>query len=281
MVTLDKLTHTPLTWGLNQVIIRTYPRENLLTKTKLMDAATEIELVRAAHGGDKRALDKLVLANTGLVHKIVHKFPMKNASVGYDDLYQEGIAGLIHGIRKFESDRGYRLSTYCYRWIQAYVMRYYQNHGRSIRLPVHMATKQWSFHKQVEQLTQELGRTPTAEEINALGDNVELIQSSLMNVASLNALINESDEMECLQGEDKTEEHDYEMECDLLLTKLREEVSPRDYDILVCRYGLEGKPPHTLSELADKHGVTRARVHQVNHDLLRLMRKMVASTETE
>ena len=60
------------------------------TKSKLMDPAVEIELVRKFHDtGDKRALDELVLANTGLVHKIVHKFPMKNASCNYDDLYQE------------------------------------------------------------------------------------------------------------------------------------------------------------------------------------------------
>ena len=71
----------------------------------------------------KWALDKLVLCNLGLVHKIVHKFPLKNATCSYDDLFQEGVAGLIHGIRKFDETRGYRLSTYVYRWIQAYVSR--------------------------------------------------------------------------------------------------------------------------------------------------------------
>ncbi len=90
-----------------------------------MTAAREIELIRllklSAPGSKsyKRVLDELVLANRGLVHKLVQKFPIKNSSCGYDDLFQEGIAGLIHGIQKFEVERGCRLSTYCYRWIQA------------------------------------------------------------------------------------------------------------------------------------------------------------------
>ena len=245
-----------------------------MTKAKLMTGDREIELVREAQAGSKRALDELVLANTGLCHKIVHKFPMKNATCGYDDLFQEGIAGLIHGIQKFEVERGYRLSTYAYRWIQAYVMRYYQNHGRSIRLPVHMATKQQSFNKQVEAMVQELGRTPTAEEVNSI-DNADIVRSSMMQVASLNNLINEGDELECLQGEDRTEERDLELDCELLLTKVRKVVSPRDYDVLVSRYGLEGNPPHTLSELATKHGVTRARIHQVERDMLNTLREMI------
>ena len=247
-----------------------------MTKTKLMTAADEITLLRRVHEcQDKRALDKLVLANLGLIHKIVHKFPMKNAACSYDDLFQEGVAGLLHGIGKFESERGYRLSTYAYRWIQAYVMRYYQNNGRSIRLPVHMATKQQSFNKQVEALTQRLGRTPTAAEINSISDNAEVIQSSMMQIASLNGLINDSDELECLQGEDRTEENDLEIDCEMMLTKLRAKVSERDYSILTQRYGLQGQPPHTLSELATQHGITRARCHQIERDCLNQLRTMV------
>ena len=128
-----------------------------MTKTELMIPSREIELIRILADNEsgtrpyKRALDELVLSNVGLVHKIVHKFPIKNANCSYDDLYQEGIAGLIHGIQKFDVTRGYRLSTYCYRWIQAYVIRYYQNHGRVIRIPVHMFNKQHELKKTIEE----------------------------------------------------------------------------------------------------------------------------------
>ena len=221
---------------------------------------------------DKRILDKLVVANLGLVHKIVHKFPLKSASCSYEDLFQEGVAGLMHAIEKFEPERGFRLSTYAYRWIQAYITRYYQNQGRTIRVPVHMATKQMSLNKQVESLTRDLGRTPTGEEVELLNSDVSKIRSSMVPVSSLNQLISESDELECLQGEDTTEETDRKMDCEILLDRVKEVSSDRDYSILTLRYGLEGQPPHTLSEISDIHGITRARCHQIVNQMVREMR---------
>ena len=106
----------------------------------------ELDLIKKYKStDDKKLLDKLVLANLGLCHKVVHKFPLKNASVGYDDLFQEAVAGLIHGIRKYEVERGVRLSTYVYNWIRAYVQRYYANHSRSVRIPVHISDSQYAL----------------------------------------------------------------------------------------------------------------------------------------
>ena len=244
------------------------------TKTQLLTQQEELALL--ADKDNKKSLDKLVIANLGLVHKITHKFPIKNSNCGYDDLFQEGVAGLLHAIDKFEVDRGYRLSTYAYRWIQAYVTRYYQNQGRVIRVPVHISTKQQQLNKQVESLTRDLGRTPTDEEVRDANAKVEDIRSATMTVSSLNALIGESEELEGLQGIDKTEEHDMEMECDMLLDKVRGLVSERDYSVLLHRYGLCGVPAHTLSEISEKHGVTRARVHQIEKKMLKLLRQVAA-----
>ena len=243
-----------------------------MTKTELMSASREIQLVRQLPS--KRALDELVLANTGLIHKIVHRFPLKNASCGYDDLFQAGIEGLIHGIHKFDVTRGYRLSTYCYRWIQAYVSRYFQNQGKTIRVPVHMANVELQARKVTEQLTRELGRVPTSSEVEEVYPQAAQV-ASLQPCASLNKLMSEGDELEALCGEDKSETHDYEMECDILLSKLRTEVSERDFNIFVHRYGLLGVKEHTLSEISDFHGVTRARCHQVSNNCFRMMKSYV------
>ena len=251
-----------------------------LTKT-LMNPSREIELIRELNNYEKgerryqRALDELVLSNTGLVHKIVHKFPIKNASCSYDDLYQEGIAGLIHGIEKFDVTRGYRLSTYSYRWIQAYVTRYFQNHGRVIRIPVHMFNKQLELKKTIEKMTQDLGRNPTPEEVQSLKDDVMTIQTSMMNVSSLNQLISETDELECLQGDDNTDAFDSKVDCDILLAKVKKMVSERDFDILVKRFGLAGYTPSTLNEIAEETGLTRSRCHQVINGMISKMREMV------
>ena len=252
-----------------------------MTTKELMNPAREIELIRILNDNEvdsrkyKRALDELVLNNVGLVHKVVHKFPIKNASCSYDDLYQEGIAGLIHGIRKFDVTRGYRLSTYSYRWIQAYVTRYFQNHGRVIRVPVHMFNKQLELKKTIEKMTQDLGRQLTPDEIQSLKQDVDTIQSSMMNVSSLNQMISESDELECLQADDNPDDFDAKVDCDILLSKVRKEVSERDFDILIKRFGLCDTTPHTLNEISEETGLTRSRCHQVINSMITKMRAYV------
>lgn len=231
-------------------------------KTKLLTRDEELALF-AASATDKRSLDKLVVANLGLVHKIVHKFPIKNASCSYDDLFQAGVEGLLHGISKYEPERGHRLSTYVYRWIQAYVSRYYQNHGKTIRIPVHLATAEMKMNKEVEAMTHELGHTPSQSEVEASVGDASVVMLAKRDCMSLNALVAEGDELECFAGEDRTEELDAKMEVELLLSRLSDEVSERDINMFVFRHGLNGKSPHTLNEIAEFHGVTRARVHQI------------------
>ena len=252
-----------------------------MSKTELMTPSREIELIRmlnlSAPGSRsyKRLLDELVLANVGLCHKVVHKFPIKNSSCSYDDLYQEAIAGLIHGIQKFDSTRGYRLSTYSYRWIQAYVARYFQNQGKTIRLPVHVANKQHQLKKVIEKLTTDLGRTPTDEEVRVLVPNSDELQNSMRDCISLNQMISDNEELDCLQGDDTTEERDYVMEVEMALDKLKTEVSARDFNIFIHREGLLGVTPSTLNEIAEYHDITRSRVHQITNHVFAKMKEVV------
>ena len=255
--------------------------ENTLTKT-LLTPEQELLLVRQAQEGDARghwAMNKLVERNQGLVHKIVNKFPIKNASCSYDDLFQEGVLGLMHGIRKFDTERGYRLSTYCYNWIQAYVRRYFQNHGRTVRVPVHMADKQLQLNKQVEALTKELGRFPTPDEVRELNNQAGQILSSMLASVSLNTRIAQDDtELECLIGEDKTEQFEAVVDTDILLEQLKQDVSDRDYNLLLARYGLDGGTPRTLQECAEVTGLTRARCHQVERACLDKLRRYACAS---
>lgn len=244
--------------------------------TERLTHVEEIELIRLYNSDDKkvskRALDKLVLSNTGLCHKLVNKFPIKNATCTYDDLYQEAIAGLIHAIGKFDVTKGYRLSTYCYRWIQAYVQRYYQNHARAVRVPVHVADAQLSLNKQIESLTDELGRTPTMQEIISINPDALSIINKMQGNVSLNTTIGDESELADVIGEDNTEKFEVCTDCDIILNKLREAVSSRDYNILMLRYGLDGNDEHTLDEIGQRYEVSRARIHQVIQSTLRKAR---------
>lgn len=253
-----------------------------MTQTKRLTHTEEIELTRLMneHGPEtrqgRRALDKLVTHNLGLVSKIVNKFPLKNANCSFDDLFQEGVAGLIHGLRKFDPTKGCRLSTYVYNWISAYVRRYYQNQGRTVRVPIHMADKSFKLNRQIEELTEKLGRTPTLEEVQALNKNADQIFTSMRGTVSLNNIVGEDSELESIVGEDKTEEFDTNHDAGVLLAEVKTMVSDRDFNILIKRYGLDGDTPLTLSETADKYGITRARVHQIEHRMLKKMKEIAS-----
>ena len=265
IILIDTLTISPYSVYMSKI-------SNLKSTDRLTH---EEELTLVKQLPDKRALDRLVTSNLGLVHKITHKFPIKNCNVTYDDLFQEGVAGLIHGIHKYDVTRGYRLSTYVYRWIQARVTRYFQNQGKTIRIPVHMANKQYNYKRVVESLTQELGRTPTQNEIEQVVEDCGGVTESMRDTVSLNQLIGDSEELDCLVGDDKTVERDYILECEMLLDKLSSEVSPRDFNIFIYRHGLLGKSEHTLGEIAEFHDLTRARVHQVSNNVLSKLKELV------
>ena len=244
-------------------------------KAEQLTGEQEITLVREYRAsGNQRCLDRLVLSNLGLIHKIVHRFPLKNAGCSYEDLFQEGVAGLIHGIEKYDETRGYRLSTYVYRWIQAYVSRYYQNHGKTIRVPVHLADSASKMRKEVEALTKELEHMPTNSECEQHIVGYEDMLVATREVFSLNAALSEDGELGDIAGYDNTEENDDTMDAEILMDKLRSQVSERDYRILCMRYGMCGYPEHTLSEISDAFGITRARVHQVQQTCLRELRAM-------
>jgi len=241
----------------------------------------EIELTRILNTYDKetrrhqRALEKLVTHNLGLVKKIAHKFPVKNASCTFDDLFQEGVAGLIHGVYKFDPEFGCRLSTYVYRWIAAYVRRYYQNHGRTIRIPVHLSDKQLQVNKQIESLTNQIGRTPTPEELTESVDGVEKVRSAFVNTVSLNSLVGDDLELESFVAK-QNDVSDDKIDCELLLERVKSQFSKRDFWIVAKRYGLYGYPAHSLSELSDEYNLTRARIHQVEHNVLNAIRHEVS-----
>lgn len=247
-------------------------------KTERLSHVEELELIRRVQSDNSdHAINKLLRHNTGLVHKIVNRFPMKNCTCTYDDLYQEGLLGLMHGIRKFDVTRGVRLSTYCYRWIQAFVKRYYLNHYRTVRLPVHVIQQNTQLNKQIEHLTSDLGRTPTLEEVCDLNENADSLICSSLFTLSLNSLTGEDGELNDFVGEDHSDERDNELDVHFMLLQLKDSVSDRDYDILVQRYGLDGEGERTLQEIAETNDITRARVHQIENNLIKRLRTLTKS----
>ena len=245
-----------------------------MPKTKL-NHAEELELIRDAQAGplrrsSRRSMDRLVRANMGLVHKIVSKV-QQNATCSREDLINEGVLGFMHAVRKFDTTRGYRLSTYSYNWIYAYVRKYQLNNFRSIRLPAHVANANASVHRAIEHLSQDLGRMPNIDEVCSVVDGADNILCQALFTVSLNALAGEDSEvLDTIKAPEATSEA--EIDVYFLLDKLRGQVSDRDFGILVQRFGLDGAGERTLQELAETNDISRARAHQIEKQCLNRLR---------
>lgn len=249
-----------------------------LTKDKkqvLLTKEEEKTLVTKAQAGSKKALRILVEHNQGLVHNITHRFPLKNNQCTYDDLYQVGMMGFIHAVEMFEVDKGFRLSTYSYRWIHSFIRRYFQNNGRVVRIPAHLADRKYQLDRKVQNLTHTLGRVPSPEEIESLVPGYSSLVNTFSAPVSLNKELDSGEEVMDLQKDStETEDVDTVLHVNSLLDLLKNRVSDRDYNIFITRYGVDNQVEHTLNEVAEIYGVTRARCHQITTHCLKLIREI-------
>jgi len=259
----DGETQEPLARYLAQI-----GRERLLTHQE------EIDLSRRVRAGDKQARVKLIEKNLRLVVSVAKKY--RGMGLPFGDLIQEGNIGLMKAVEKFDPDRGYRFSTYATWWIRQAVQRAVADKGRIIRVPVHMGEKIRKMARVYYELSAELAREPTDEEVaRKLGwdvARVKDVKSAIPDATSLDRpLSSEEDSSEL--GEFIEDERESsiasqvvrELETHRLMESV-ERVPERQRRVLVRRYGLDGEKPATLAELSEELGVSRERVRQLQRE---------------
>src|SRR5947209_3739612 len=155
----------------------------------LLTAAEEVELAQRIERGDLAAKERMINSNLRLVVAQARRYQGHGLSM--EDLVQEGMLGLIRAVEKFDWRRGFKFSTYGTLWIRQAIQRGLQNHGRTIRLPVHVAQPQDKIRKLESELGIRLQREPTDEELAALA---ELPLDEVMELRELNRAMTSLDQ---------------------------------------------------------------------------------------
>jgi RNA polymerase primary sigma factor len=250
-----------------------------IDKGKLLTHAEEIDLSKRAKTGDKGARQRLIEKNLRLVVSVAKKY--RGMGLPFEDLIQEGNIGLMKAVEKFDSDRGWRFSTYATWWVRQAVQRAVADKGRTIRVPVHRGDKLRKMARAYNELSSEMESEPTDEEVaGRLGWSVEDVRDlkgSLWDASSLNQpLSSDADATEIgelIEDERASEVAGTvigEMEMDWLADAV-EKLPERHRRVLIKRYGLGEEEAATLAQLSEELGISRERVRQMQREAERML----------
>ena len=229
----------------------------------------------------QEARDRLVKANTRLVVSIAKRY--RGLGLPFLDLIQAGNIGLVRAVDRYDYHLGYKLGTYATWWIRQAVTRALSQHGRTIRLPIHLGDQIRRVYKVMQRMERDTGHWPTPEEVadEVQGMDPEEVRR-LMRVSQRPMSLHEPVGDEQDEGEfgDFIEDKDMPSPAESVeLQILSEDVEralaslpPREARILRLRYGLDGGPPLTLKEIGTRIGVSRERVRQIVRRALRKLR---------
>ncbi len=233
--------------------------------------------------GDKEAKNKMMEMNLRLVIPTAKRF--QRPGMELMDLIEEGNLGLLQAIEKFQPEKGYRFSTYAVYWIEQYIRKYIEEQSGSIKIPSHAWGNLKRWFKAWNSLKEANGRDPSLSEMAAELDlsarQVKAIMDTLnaaTGVDSLASLVGEEDELtleDKISDDGKGNPHDVFMRSEnmQILQQSLKNLNDRDREILTMRFGLLDNEPKTLGEVAEKMGLSRERVRQIEERAVTEMRK--------
>ena len=253
----------------------------------LLTAQEEIDLAKRIQKGDKKARDQMIRSNLRLVISIAKRY--SNLGVPLSDLIEKGNIGLMKSVDKFDPNRGFRFSTYAAWWIKQGISRAIIDQGKMIRVPVYMNEEILKYKKAIEEMTHKLKRKPRmgeiAKKLQVPVDKIKELEGSIAKMSSLDAPIGEDGdgqvkdiiEDESMAAPDEQLEVFFNKErARMILNSLSE----RERKIIEMRFGLGDGELYTLAEIAEKLGVPRERVRQLEEATIKKLRQVIKDQET-
>ena len=257
--------------------VRMYLKE--IGKISLLSLDEETELSKRIAEGDEMAKNRLAESNLRLVVSIAKRYVGRGML--FLDLIQEGNIGLMKAVEKFDAEKGYKFSTYATWWIRQAITRAIADQARTIRVPVHMVETINKLSRYQRQLTLELNREPTDEELaKKMGmspDKVREVIKIAQDPVSLETPIGEEEDSHL--GDFVPDESNMSPEDFTIHEMLKEEIgdvlltlTEREEQVLRLRFGLDDGSSKTLEEVGQMFGVTRERIRQIEAKALRKLR---------
>jgi RNA polymerase primary sigma factor len=250
-------------------------------KVDLITAEEEVELAKKIKEGDLQALDKLTKANLRFVVSVSKQY--QNQGLSLPDLINEGNLGLIKAAQRFDETRGFKFISYAVWWIRQSILQALAEQARIVRLPLNKIGIINKVNKAFALLEQNLGRTPTIDELAEVLEVSEMdVKYSISNTGrhvSMDAPLKEGDEGSSSMYDVLQNPESNNPEKDLIAESLKSEIERslstlklREADVIRLYFGLSGQPPMTLAEIGLRFDLTRERVRQIKEKGIRKMK---------